>query len=333
MNNWLQQQWYRLGPWHLLLWPVSLVFLMLVTLRRLLYKVGLIPSVRLSVPVIVVGNIAVGGAGKTPLVIWLAEFLREQGYTPGVISRGYGGKGVVPHSVSSASDPALAGDEPVLLARRLRCPVWVGADKVEVARALLKARPDCNVIISDDGLQHYRLARDMEIVVVDGQRRHGNDLLLPAGPLREPGSRLGSVDMVVLNGGEPRSGEMGMTLQQGSFHSLSNPEWKVPISEFDDSSLHAVAGIGNPERFFQTLRQMGLQCIEHAFPDHHPYRPQDLQFEADATILMTEKDAVKCVGFAPPDSWYLEVSAEVDEAAKPRVLEIMNKLDYGRKTA
>ena len=209
----------------------------------------------------------------------------------------------------------------------------MGADKTEVARALLKARPDCNVIISDDGLQHYRLARDMEIVVVDGQRRHGNGLLLPAGPLREPRSRLGSVDIVVLNGGEPGSGELGMTLQRGDFHSLSNPEWVVPVSEFDDSNLHAVAGIGNPERFFQTLRNMGLNFTEHAFHDHHPFCPQDLQFEADATILMTEKDAVKCMAFAPPDSWYLEVSAEVDEAAKPLVMEIMNKLDYGRKTA
>ncbi len=333
MSNWLQQQWYRLGPWHLLLWPVSLVFLLLVTLRRLFYQLGIISSVRLSVPVIVVGNIAVGGAGKTPLVIWLVEFLREQGYTPGVISRGYGGTGVAPHSVSSASDPSLAGDEPVLLARRLRCPVWVGADKVEVAQALLKARPDCNVIVSDDGLQHYRLARDMEIAVVDGQRRHGNGLLLPAGPLREPRGRLGNMDAVVVNDGEPPHGELAMVLQPGDFCSLSNPEWRVPASEFVDSNLHAVVGIGNPERFFQTLRRMGLEFAEHVFPDHHPYRPQDLQFEADATILMTEKDAVKCIGFAPPDSWYLEVAAKVDEAIKPLVLETLKKSDHGRKTA
>lgn len=333
MSNWLQQQWYRLGPWHLLLWPVSLVFLLLVTLRRLFYRLGIIPSVRLSVPVIVVGNIAVGGAGKTPLVIWLVEFLREQGYTPGVISRGYGGTGVAPHSVSSASDPSLAGDEPVLLARRLRCPVWVGADKVEVAQALLKARPDCNVIVSDDGLQHYHLARDMEIAVMDGQRRHGNGLLLPAGPLREAQSRLKHVGAVIINGGTLQSGEIGMALQPGNFHSLANPEWKVPASEFSNGKLHAVAGIGNPGRFFQVLQDMALTFTEHVFPDHHPYCPQDLQFEADATILMTEKDAVKCMGFAPPDSWYLEVAAKVDEAIKPLVLETLKKSDHGRKTA
>lgn len=327
MDNWLPRQWYRITPWHLLLWPFSLMFRLATFLRWLFYRVGLLKSVRLPVPVIVVGNISVGGSGKTPLVIWLAEFLREQGYTPGVISRGYGGKGVIPHSVSSASDPVLAGDEPVLMARRLRCPVWVGADKVAVARALLKARPDCNVIISDDGLQHYRLERDLEFAVVDGMQRHGNGLMLPAGPLREPCSRLQTVDAVVVNGGEAQQGEIGMVLQPGDFYSLDRPGWRVAAGEFAEGNLHAVAGIGNPQRFFHTLRAMGLDVTEHSFPDHYLYRPEDLQFGQDATILMTEKDAVKCFGFAPSDSWYLEVSARVDEALGLLLLETLKKLD------
>lgn len=333
MHNWLPQQWYRRTLWSLLLWPFSLLFRVVVLARRLLYRIGLLKTVCLSVPVIVVGNISVGGAGKTPFVIWLVEFLREQGFTPGVVSRGYGGASLAPHSVSSATDPALAGDEPVLLARRLRCPVWVGADKAAVARALLRARPDCNVIVSDDGLQHYHLARDVEIAVVDGQRRHGNGLLLPAGPLREPVSRLQNVHAVVVNAGDARPGEFGMALQPGRFCSLENPKRRVAAGEFSGGRLHALAGIGNPERFFQTLRQMGLQFTAHPFPDHHAYQPQDLQFGAEATILMTEKDAVKCLGFAPPDSWYLEVSAQVDEALKSRLLELLKNINHGRKTA
>jgi tetraacyldisaccharide 4'-kinase len=336
MARWLQRQWYRLSLWHLVLWPVSLIFRLLVAVRRWLYRIGLLVSVRLPVPVLVVGNITVGGTGKTPLVLWLAELLRQQGYRPGIISRGYGGREGAPESVSAASDPALVGDEPVLLAKRLRCPVWVGADRVEVARALLRARPDCDILISDDGLQHYRLQRDVELVVVDGVRRFGNGACLPAGPLREPLGRLRLVDAVVVNGGAVASGEYAMQLNGFVFRQLRDESREAGLQEFLGQRIDAVAGIGNPARFFDTLRQLGLDVTEHPFPDHHAYQPDDLQY-AD-TVIMTEKDAVKCSAFAPENSWYLAVDAEVDTALASHLLEILNsaalkRLEHGRKTA
>lgn len=324
MRDWLQRQWYCLSLWHLLLWPLSLIFRLLVAVRRGLYRLGVLSSVRLPVPVVVVGNITVGGTGKTPLVLWLAEFLREQGYRPGIVSRGYGGRGGAPQSVSAASDPLLTGDEPVLLAKRLRCPVWVGADRVEVARALLKARPDCNILISDDGLQHYRLQRDVEVVVIDGVRRFGNGLCLPAGGLREPVGRLRQVDALVVNGGAVASGQYGMTLVGKVLHSLQDESRTASLSDFIGQTLHAVAGIGHPARFFTALRQQGLAIVEHPFPDHHAYVPTDLQYAG--MVVMTEKDAVKCTAFAPENSWYLAVDAEVDKALGNKVLETLNNM-------
>ncbi|HEX5338088.1 MAG TPA: tetraacyldisaccharide 4'-kinase, partial [Gallionella sp.] len=211
-TNWLQGQWGRRTPWQILLLPPAALFFFISLVRRLLFRSGLRRSHRLPVPVIVVGNLTVGGTGKTPLVLWLVEFLRSQGYHPGIISRGYAGSAAQPQAVSAVSDPALVGDEPLLLARRTQCPIWVGRRRADVARALLVAHPDCDVIISDDGLQHYALQRDVEVVVVDGVRRFGNGLPLPAGPLREPLSRLQSVDAVVVNGGTADVGEYGMRL-------------------------------------------------------------------------------------------------------------------------
>ncbi len=336
MAHWLQRQWYHLSLWHLVLWPVSLIFRVLVAVRRWLYRVGLLASVRLPVPVLVVGNITVGGTGKTPLVLWLAEWLRAQGYRPGIISRGYGGREGAPQSVSAASDPMLVGDEPVLLAKRLRCPVWVGADRVGVARALLKARPDCDILISDDGLQHYRLQRDMELVVVDGARRFGNGACLPAGPLREPVSRLRTVDAVVVNGGAAGAGEYAMQLAGYVFRHLRDENRVADQRDFLGQRIEAVAGIGNPARFFDTLRQLGLDVTEHPFPDHYAYQPDDLQYAG--TVIMTEKDAVKCSRFAPENSWYMAVDAEVEAALADHLLKTLNsaalkRLEHGRKTA
>lgn len=340
MSRWLQCQWYRLSLWQLLLWPLSLLFRSLVAVRRWMYRLGMFTSMTLPVPVIVVGNITVGGTGKTPLVIWLAEFLRQHGYHPGVISRGYKGQGETrygtPQSVSAASDPVVVGDEPVLLAKRLRCPVWVGADRVEVARALLKARPDCDVLISDDGLQHYRLQRDIELAVIDGTRRFGNGLCLPAGPLREPISRLQQVDALVVNGGEVTHGEYAMTLEGSMLYGVRDARQCVMLSNFRDTTVNAVAGIGHPSRFFSDLRLQGLNVVEHSFPDHHAYQPSDLQYAG--TIIMTEKDAVKCSAFAPEDSWYLAIDAVVDAALGDRILEKLKyselkRLNHGRKTA
>lgn len=329
MNNWLQQQWYRPGFWHLLLAPMAGVFWLLSGLRRLCYKVGLARSYKLPVPVVVVGNISVGGTGKTPLVLWLAEELKKQGYSPAIISRGYGGSSSNVMDVHANSDPAIVGDEPILLAKRSQCPVWVGQDRVKVAQALLRLHPECNIIISDDGLQHYRLQRDFEIAVIDGSRGLGNGWLLPAGPLREPASRLKTVGAVVCNsdkhdGSESALNAFSMQLEGKVFHNLLDPTKTAPATVFVEKSLCAIAGIGNPARFFQQLSDLGLQFKSLVFPDHHAFRSADLQNIKVDAILMTEKDAVKCTAFAEAHCWYLPVNAVVDEALVTRII---NKIE------
>ncbi len=313
MGAWLQRQWYRRTTWQLLLWPLSQLFRLLSALRRLAYGAGLLPVWRAPVPVIVVGNISVGGTGKTPLVIWLASWLLRHGWRPGILSRGYRGEAAGPTRVRADSDAALVGDEPLLLARHTACPVWVGRRRAATAQALLAAHPECNVLICDDGLQHYALARDIEIAVVDGRRRHGNGRLLPAGPLREAVSRLRQVDAVVVQGGEAGSGEYACRLVPSVFRNVRDPGRTIEAAALRRHELHAVAGIGDPRRFFDTLRALGLQCAEHPFPDHHAYRAADLQFADNRTVLMTEKDAVKCAAFACPEWWYLAVEAEIDQ--------------------
>lgn len=326
MRRWLQTQWYCLSAWHLLLIPLSWLFRLLTAGRHLAYRVGLLASFRLPVPVIVVGNISIGGTGKTPLVNWLADNLRQQGFHPAIISRGYGGSAGNIMSVHAGSDPALTGDEPVLLARRSQCPVWIGRDRVATASALLAAHPQCDVIISDDGLQHYRLQRDVEIAVIDGERGFGNGRLLPAGPLREAGARLQTVDAVVVNGDSyacPTA--FAMQLKADAFLNLLDPAQTASMADFAGKSIHAIAGIGNPARFFQQLRNLGLQFRQQAFPDHHAFKASDLQsLHADA-ILMTEKDAVKCAAFAQQNWWYLPVSAVVDQALVARILHKLRK--------
>jgi tetraacyldisaccharide 4'-kinase len=314
VSNWLQRQWYRITFWHLLLWPLSLVFGVLVAMRHLAYRAGVFNVWHAPVPVIVVGNIVVGGSGKTPLTIWLADFLKAQGYRPGIVSRGYGGLASVPQAVNPTGDAALVGDEPLLIARRSSCPVWVGKHRPSAARELLDAHPECNVLICDDGLQHYRLARDIEIAVMDGRRCFGNGMLLPAGPLREPPSRMGKVDAVVTNGGKATQGAFSMRLVGTVFRNLLDSSRAANAADFAQLNLHAVAGIGNPQRFFDALEELGLKCTTHPFPDHHPYCHADLQFEGAQVVLMTEKDAVKCAAFAQPNWWYLEVGVEMSDA-------------------
>lgn len=298
---------------------------MLVVLRRWLYRLGILHSESVAVPVIIVGNITVGGSGKTPLVLWLAELLRQRGYRPGLISRGYGGAAASwPQTVSADSDPRLVGDEALLLARRSACPMVVGPDRVAAARQLL-AEHDVNIILSDDGMQHYRLARDIEIAVLDGQRRLANGLCLPAGPLREPGARLRSVDFVIANG-HGAVGEWSMQLEAGEAVALDGGE-RRPVSTFTGEPVHAVAGIGNPRRFFDTLRGLGLEPIEHAFPDHHPYRKGELDFSDTAPVLMTEKDAVKYLDYAGDRHWYLPVTARLSDQFGERLLAALEKVD------
>ena len=312
--------WYRVTPLHLLLLPLSVLFYFLSTARRLFYKAGIFHSVKLPVPVIIVGNISVGGTGKTPFTLWLAEQLISNGWHPGIISRGFGGSGSAPQEVQHNSDPAIAGDEPVLMAQRKLCPVWISRDRPAAAKALLNAHPECDVILSDDGLQHYRLQRDVEIVVIDGVRRFGNGFLLPAGPLRETRSRLHEADAVVVNGGIVLPGQYLMQLEGVHFYNLLNSEITATAADFQGQSLHAIAGIGHPERFFRHLNNLGLTLQTHPYPDHHRYTAADLAYPDANALLMTEKDAVKCIAFADEKCWVLRVEAHLDTALTQLIL-------------
>ncbi len=293
-----------------LLMPISAVFRLLVAVRRLAYRRGWLRVQRLPVPVIVIGNLTVGGTGKTPLTIALVQLLRARGYHPGVVTRGYGGqRHAAPCEVSAAADPYQVGDEPVLLARH--CPVVVDVRRPRGARHLMAL--GCDVILADDGLQHYALGRDIEVLVVDGERRFGNGCCLPAGPLREPPARMQTGDFIVANG-QGLPGEYTMQLHTPRVVAVYDPQQAQPLAAWRGQSVHAVAGIGHPERFFRRLRAAGLQVTAHAFPDHHHFRRSDLQFPDTQSILMTEKDAVKCRSFATGRYWMVPVEVELPDA-------------------
>jgi tetraacyldisaccharide 4'-kinase len=297
---------------------MSWLFCALVSLRRWVYRKGIVRIVRMPVPVVVVGNVSVGGTGKTPLVLWVVELLKAHGLAPGIVSRGYGGRAINwPQILGPDSDAHRVGDEAVLMFRRCGCPVAVAPDRVAAARVLLE-RTSCGVIVADDGLQHYALGRDLEIAVLDGARRFGNGHCLPAGPLRESPRRLRSVDLVVANG-RAAVGEHPMQIEAGQAVHLSDGE-RRPLAAFRTQEVHAVAGVGNPERFFGLLRTHGLRVIEHPFPDHHAYRPRDIRFGAGKAVLMTEKDAVKCTPFARTEHWSVPIRASLDPELGRRIL-------------
>ncbi|NLF53326.1 MAG: tetraacyldisaccharide 4'-kinase [Thauera phenolivorans] len=331
--------WFRRNhPAALALLPLSLLFRILAALRRRLYRAGVLSSVRLPVPVIVVGNIAVGGSGKTPVVEWLVRALVIAGRRPGIVSRGYGSRqdgGVA--LVPPDGDPVRYGDEPVLLARLCGCPVAIGRDRPAAAQALLQAHPECDVLISDDGMQHYRLARDLELAVVD-ERVLGNCWPLPAGPLREPLSRLATVELVIAHGDlSPTLREalhaapvFPMQLEGAAFRSLTVPDRLLPAAALAGRRVHAVAGIGRPQRFFDQLASLGLDVVPHPFPDHHRFVAADLDFGGAQPIVMTSKDAVKCAAFAPDDCWEFPVRAQIGAGAAELILE---KLNDGSPTA
>lgn len=318
----LENIWYEGRPISLLLIPVSWLFCLLVMLRRAAYRAGILRTHRIGVPVIIVGNLTVGGTGKTPLVIWIANYLTEHGMHPGIVSRGYGGKARQwPQQVRRDSDPVVVGDEAVLIARYSKCPMAVGPDRVAAANALISSS-NVDVILSDDGLQHYRLGRDIEILVLDGIRRFGNGFCLPAGPLREPLSRRELVDMVVVNGLGGR-GEHSMNYECDAITNLHEPQKRAGFADFEGKLVHAVAGIAYPERFFSMLRRKGLRVIEHIYPDHHQFTDKDLQFGDVAPVLMTEKDAVKCERFAAANHWSVPVRAVVDDAFGVRLSSLL----------
>lgn len=323
----ITKHWYqrRLTWLTFLLLPFSWLFRLIVSLRRYAFQRGLLQSYRLPVPVIVVGNMTVGGTGKTPCVIWLAQFLRAHGWRPGIVSRGVGGvRQVTPHWMEQTDLPAVVGDEALLLLRKTHCPMVIGVDRVAAAHELLK-RANCNIIISDDGLQHYRLARDIEIVMMDGDRRNGNQQLLPAGPLREPLSRLKNATyQVVTNGGA--SDKYALSLVPLDLVSVTDPSQIHSLKSFPYQSVHAVAGIGHPLRFFNQLAALGFKTTTHRFPDHHSYQREELVFTDDRPIIMTEKDAVKCRTFADNRYWCLRVTARISDAFEKDLLQTLSNL-------
>lgn len=332
MNNWFQKQWSSYGLWHILLIPLSWIFSVIINVRKYLYSLGWLESTRLSVPVIVVGNITVGGTGKTPMVIWLADQLKLAGFTPGIISRGYGGTSKLATAVFANSNPQQVGDEPVLIAKRTACPMFVGASRAVAGQALLKANPQCNIIISDDGLQHYALQRDVEIVLINSSLQFGNQLLLPAGPLREKLSRLQCVDAIVDSG---RGADFGylfkdelppvfnMQVQGENFESLDGSKPTQAAGCFSNKNIIAIAGIGNPERFFNQLSALGLQFDRKVFADHYQFIAQDLTQFLGKTILMTEKDAVKCSALTTTDAWYLPITATINDSRQVSLITLI----------
>lgn len=311
--------------WRLLL-PLSWLYGAITAGIRFIYRSGLKKSWKAPVPVVVVGNLTVGGNGKTPVVIWLVEQLQQRGYTPAVVSRGYGGKAQhYPLLLSKDTPVAQAGDEPVLIHQRTGAPVAVAPKRSEAIQALLQAHKDISIIITDDGLQHYALQRDIEIVVVDGERRFGNGWWLPAGPMRERASRLASVDAVITNGGEAKAGEIPMRLVPRQWINLATGRAQ-PLAALADKPSVALAGIGYPPRFFSTLRAKGIVPErEHAFNDHYAYTFEDISGLAGPgyALLMTEKDAVKCRGFALDNWWYLPVEAQFPQ---PDAEVLLNKI-------
>ncbi|MGO9934046.1 MAG: tetraacyldisaccharide 4'-kinase [Steroidobacteraceae bacterium] len=318
VQSWFDEIWYEraTAPWWLL--PLSGIYGAAAALRRGAYAKHWLRSTRLPCPLIVVGNLSVGGTGKTPLVCWLVAQLAGRGLRPGVVTRGYGGSSRVARLVNAADDPDIVGDEPILLARRTNVPVAIGRDRPAAARLLIDA--GCDLIVSDDGLQHYAMARDCEIVVIDADRRFGNGRLLPAGPLREPAARLSGVDAIVVNGGDPGAGgaagfghapagaAMRMQLLATSAIALRGGTVKA-LSEFAGQPVHALAAIGNPQRFFNLLRARGIEVAARPLPDHAQLHIDDISFADDRPVLMTEKDAVKCAKIAGAQHWYVPVSA------------------------
>jgi len=334
----LEAAWYKRSVWLVLLRPLERLFSFLVKRRRKQYQDGEKTVWTAPVPVIIVGNISVGGTGKSPLVIWLIDWLRQLGYKPGVVSRGYKAQPPCrPFFVTASSSVAEVGDEPLMIVRRTAVPMVIDPDRVAATKLLLE-HTDCDLVISDDGLQHYALGRTIEIAVVDGKRGFGNGRCLPEGPLREPVSRLDEVDLVVFNG-EPKSSLVthnihkkcsAMQIRVTGLQSLSPNSDRDTEGRFieigkwqSERTVHAVAGIGNPQRFYTSLSEAGFTLQQHSFPDHHQFKVDELQFDDGLALIMTEKDAVKCDHMQLNNAWYLQVSAELEQGFE---LQLRNKL-------
>ena len=321
-NMWYSPSWYH-WPVIIVLLPLTAVFWILSGIRRTLFRLQFKSSVAIPALVIVVGNISVGGNGKTPLVVYLAKRLKQEGYHPGVLSRGYGGKNACyPLAVDAVSKVDLVGDEAILMRQHINCPLVVDPIRPRGAMELVE-KHECDVIICDDGLQHYALNRDVEIVVMDGQRRCGNNLLLPAGPLREGYWRLDTADFLVLNGGLVKNNEYLMSLEAGELINVKYPSKSLSINDLC-TSVTALAAIGNPQRFFTLLENKQVKLKNQiSYVDHHVFIKQDIP---SGTVIMTEKDAVKCTQIAHDDCWYLPVSAKLTNQFESQLLQKLKQV-------
>jgi tetraacyldisaccharide 4'-kinase len=324
----LQHYWYHKNYLIWMLLPLSWLYCLITSLRRKLYQSGLKKSYSSQVPVVVIGNIVTGGSGKTPMLISLCETIKSWGYNPGVVSRGYGGSFTGVHQVTVSDSATLVGDEPSMIHQRTLVPVVVGADRVAAVDYLVNNNR-CDIVLSDDGLQHYRMQRNLEIAVIDASRKFGNGFCLPAGPLREPVGRLTDVDMLIYSNADNAKPEnCSYTLQIVSLNKLNSDESK-PLTAFSIRPVHAMAGIGHPQRFFKQLNQNGIETINHEFPDHHDYQQQDFSGWLKECIIMTEKDAVKCRELNLPDAWVVIVTAVFNETLEKRlsseILPLLNR--------
>jgi len=314
--------WHRITPLHLILWPLSFLFNLFIKLRKLCYWLDILPSVRLPVPVIVIDSMTTEDGGKTPLILWIVDFLRTRGLNPGIITRGNSDNPGLPHAVTVNSDPMLIGSKTLLLAQRCGdiCPIWAGDDRITVANALLTAHPDCNIILCNDGLQDPRLERDMEIAVVDfSGHSFGNGLVLPAGPVREDLTRLEDVDIVVINGKQKRSVNdhgwartFNMKLISEMVYNVLNPAIRHPASILRDKRLHAIADFNNTHWLFDQLQQTGLNAVLHSFSENHRFIQPDIHHPDADGILMPEENAIQCRSFAPDTLWALPVDAWIN---------------------
>ena len=324
----IEKVWYSKNIFSLLLSPLSLIYISIIYLRHTLYRLGLISITKINVPTIVIGNIVAGGTGKTPLVIWLAKHFKDKGFLPGIVSRGYGGTYLSNiELVKPTSNPLLVGDEPVIIARNTNCPVVVAKKRAKGAKELVE-KYNCNIILCDDGMQHYSLARDIEIAVIDGQRRFGNNYCFPAGPLREPKSRIFKADLIVSKY-NARTCEHKMDYTYHQLVSLNELSKTIPISDLHGMTVHAIAGINNPDHFFSYLRSHKLELIIHKFPDHYSYTEDDVKFDDNFPVVMTEKDAVKCLNYSSDKHWYIPISAELSKSFVCDLDKLMGKIING----
>jgi len=348
----IKKVWHSKNIFSVLLLPLSWLYIFFIRIRSLLYSIGFFSITKINVPVIIVGNIVIGGSGKTPLVIWLSKYFKKKGHIPGIISRGYGGTySSDTQFVKPTSDPLLVGDEPVLIAKNTHCPVIVGKKRAKAAKELVE-KHKCNLIISDDGIQHYSLARDIEIVVIDGEDPFGNCYCLPAGPCREPKLKpFFSADFIVntyrgysdiphsalIDHLEVTYNKLGLTVQPKTImryiykelKSVMTPSKTLPISDLHGKTLHAVAGIHDPSHFFSYLRNHKFNLIIHQFSDHHIFTKEDIKFDDNFSVVMTEKDAVKCSKFSDSRHWYVPVDAELTESFADALDNYMEKILNG----